>query len=44
MDPEIRSETDRIICHFGPFSALLPHKQSGDIITLEILSLYTCVP
>ena len=23
--PEIRSETDRIFCHFGPFFALLPH-------------------
>ena len=22
--PEIRSETDRIFCHFGPFFALLP--------------------
>ena len=24
MVPEIRSETDRIFCHFGPFFALLP--------------------
>ena len=43
MDPEIRSETDRIICHFGPFSALLPHIQSGDIYhSGDIITLYLC--
>ena len=25
MVPEIRSATDRIFCHFGPFFVLLPH-------------------
>ena len=30
--PEIRSETDRIFCHFGLFFALLPPKDSGNQI------------
>ena len=30
MVPEIRSETDKIFCHFGPFFALLPPSPPND--------------
>ena len=48
MLPKIRSVTGIILCHFGPFFALLPHYWSqklkfGKISkTLEILSFHMC--
>ena len=49
MLPKIRSVTGIILCHFGPFFALLPHYWSQKVKfgkiskTMEILSFYTCV-
>ena len=42
--PEIRSETDRIFCHFGPFFALLPPPSPLKIPKIKILKKMKKMP